>query len=84
MSDQLFENAESGVTTCAAHQGSARMRPKERPARPHGGNRCSREQGSGLEATRGRPAFSDWYGANFDALFDCLTDPDWQPEATSS
>ena len=22
--------------------------------------------------------FSEWYGANFDALFDCLTDPDWQ------
>jgi hypothetical protein len=25
--------------------------------------------------------FPDWYGANFDALFDCLTDPDWQPAA---
>jgi RNAse (barnase) inhibitor barstar len=24
-------------------------------------------------------AFPDWYGANFDALFDCLTDPDWLP-----
>lgn len=23
--------------------------------------------------------FPDWYGTNFDALFDCLTDPDWQP-----
>ena len=23
--------------------------------------------------------FPIWYGANFDALFDCLTDPDWQP-----
>lgn len=23
-------------------------------------------------------AFPDWYGANFDALFDCLTDTDWQ------
>lgn len=23
--------------------------------------------------------FPVWYGANFDALFDCLTDPDWQP-----
>lgn len=21
--------------------------------------------------------FPAWYGANFDALFDCLTDPDW-------
>ena len=23
--------------------------------------------------------FPIWYGANFDALFDCLTDPDWHP-----
>ncbi|NTV72246.1 MAG: barstar family protein [Azonexaceae bacterium] len=23
--------------------------------------------------------FPDWYGANFDALFDCLTDADWHP-----
>ena len=23
--------------------------------------------------------FPDWYGANFDALNDCLGDPDWQP-----
>lgn len=23
--------------------------------------------------------FPIWYGANFDALFDCLTDADWQP-----
>lgn len=21
----------------------------------------------------------DWYGGNFDALVDCLSDPDWQP-----
>ena len=23
--------------------------------------------------------FPIWYGANFDALYDCLTDPDWLP-----
>src|SRR5574343_1046676 len=23
--------------------------------------------------------FPPWYGANFDALFDCLTAPDWRP-----
>ena len=23
--------------------------------------------------------FPDWYGANFDALVDCLLDPDWKP-----
>ena len=23
--------------------------------------------------------FPEWYGNNFDALVDCLTDPDWQP-----
>ena len=22
--------------------------------------------------------FPDWYGANFDALIDCLTDPEWR------
>lgn len=22
--------------------------------------------------------FPDWYGSNFDALYDCLSDPDWQ------
>lgn len=25
-------------------------------------------------------AFPAWYGANFDALRDCLTDPDWHPK----
>lgn len=25
-------------------------------------------------------AFPEWYGANLDALYDCLTDPDWQSE----
>jgi RNAse (barnase) inhibitor barstar len=24
--------------------------------------------------------FPTWYGANLDALHDCLTDPDWQPK----
>ena len=24
--------------------------------------------------------FPAWYGVNFDALHDCLTDPDWQPK----
>lgn len=24
--------------------------------------------------------FPDWYGANLDALRDCLTDPEWQPD----
>lgn len=24
-------------------------------------------------------ALPDWYGANLDALFDCLCDPDWHP-----
>lgn len=28
--------------------------------------------GEGLE-------FPEWYGANFDALYDCLTDGDWMP-----
>ena len=28
--------------------------------------------------------FPDWYGANFDALHDCLTDPDSFPARASS
>lgn len=28
-----------------------------------------------------RFGFPDWFGANFDALDDCLTDPDWAGEA---
>ncbi|PKO36797.1 MAG: hypothetical protein CVU33_16505 [Betaproteobacteria bacterium HGW-Betaproteobacteria-6] len=31
-----------------------------------------RQLGSALD-------FPTWYGANFDALYDCLADPDWQP-----
>lgn len=26
-------------------------------------------------------AFPDWYGANFDALQDCLSDHDWRPKS---
>lgn len=39
---------------------------------------------SGLTETLGKLgkalAFPVWYGANLDALHDCLTDPDWYPE----
>lgn len=32
-----------------------------------------------LTALGTRLSFPIWYGANFDALMDCLTDPDWLP-----
>lgn len=32
-----------------------------------------------LEQLGSKLHFPDWYGANFDALYDCLSDPDWQP-----
>lgn len=33
---------------------------------------CLRQLGAALN-------FPIWYGANFDALYDCLSDADWQP-----
>jgi hypothetical protein len=41
-------------------------------SRPAHGRSVLRQLGKSLH-------FPDWYGANFDALFDCLCDPDWQP-----
>lgn len=32
-----------------------------------------------LEQLGSKLDFPDWYGANFDALYDCLSNPDWQP-----
>jgi RNAse (barnase) inhibitor barstar len=40
------------------------------------GLRASREN---LVALGKSLDFPQWYGANFDALADCLCDPDWQP-----
>lgn len=37
-----------------------------------------RSAGDALTAIGQALHFPDWYGANFDALHDCLTDPDWQ------
>ncbi len=34
---------------------------------------------SALEKLGAAFEFPDWYGANFDALVDCLVDPDWKP-----
>jgi len=82
MSDQLLRNAEkSGVYHLAqAHHNSVRnaaqkegllLLPAEIPACANK-NQALRQLGAALH-------FPTWYGANFDALFDCLTDPDWQP-----
>lgn len=82
MNDQLFENAEeSGVYYLPpAHQGSAADAAKKKGllvltveiAARANKDQALKQLGAALH-------FHTWYGANFDALFDCLTDPDWQP-----
>jgi len=82
MNDQLFENAEeSGVYYLPpAHQGSAADAAKKKGllvltveiAARANKDQALKQLGAALH-------FPTWYGANFDALFDCLTDPDWQP-----
>ena len=82
MNNQLLRNAEkSGVYHLAqAHHNSVRnaaqkegllLLPAEIPACANK-NQALLQLGAALH-------FPTWYGANFDALFDCLTDPDWQP-----
>lgn len=82
MNDQLFESTEeSGVYyLMPAHQGSAVDAAKKKGllvltveiAARANKDQALKQLGSALH-------FPTWYGANFDALFDCLTDPDWQP-----
>lgn len=50
-----------------------RLRLLKAEISPHANkDKALAELGSNLD-------FPIWYGTNFDALFDCLTDPDWQP-----
>lgn len=82
MSDHLFRNAEtSGVYYLPPPRlASIKMTAeKERLAlltaeiAPHANkDKALAQIGTGL-------SFPIWYGANFDALFDCLTDADWHP-----
>lgn len=82
MNDQLFENTEeSGVYYLPpAHQGSAADAAKKKGllvltveiAARANKDQALKQLGAALH-------FPTWYGANFDALFDCLTDPAWQP-----
>lgn len=82
MSDNLLENASSSgvfhlVATqqptieAAAHQADFCVL-KADIVRPASTEDALLQLGSALD-------FPNWYGANFDALYDCLTDPDWQP-----
>ena len=82
MSDNLLENASaSGVFHLAATQRST----VETAA--HQANFCVLKAdivgpASTCEALHQLGSalhFPSWYGANYDALYDCLTDPDWQP-----
>lgn len=82
MNDQLFENTEeSGVYYLPpAHQGSAADAAKKKGLlvlMVEIAARANKDQA--LEQLGAALHFPTWYGANFDALFDCLTDPDWQP-----
>lgn len=74
----------------AHHSGLYTLAPERRPGLEKGAAAaalCRRQVDLGACATAatalaelGRAlAFPDWYGANFDALNDCLSDPDWQP-----
>jgi RNAse (barnase) inhibitor barstar len=82
MSDNLLENASaSGVFHLAAtHQSTIETAAKEADfcvlkadiVRPSSTQDALLQLGSALK-------FPSWYGANFDALYDCLTDPEWQP-----
>ena len=82
MNNQLLRNAEkSGVyhlaqgdhnsVTNAAQKDGLLLLPAEIPACANK-NQALLQLGAALH-------FPTWYGANFDALFDCLTDPAWQP-----
>ena len=82
MNDQLFESTEeSGVYyLLPAHQGSAVDAAQKKGllvltveiAARANKDQALKQLGAALH-------FPTWYGANFDALFDCLTDPAWQP-----
>ncbi len=82
MNDQLFESTEeSGVYyLLPAHQGSAVDAAQKKGLlvlTVEIAARANKDQA--LEQLGAALHFPTWYGANFDALFDCLTDPDWQP-----
>ena len=82
MNDQLFENTEeSGVYYLPpAHQGSAEDAAKKKGLlvlTVEIAARANKDQA--LEQLGAALHFPTWYDANFYALFDCLTDPDWQP-----
>lgn len=81
MSDHLFRNSNtSGLYHLPRHRLAAVGNAADREHRrfllveispPADKTRVLTQIGNAL-------AFPDWYGANFDALFDCLTDAGWQ------
>ncbi|MFZ2973424.1 MAG: barstar family protein [Ferribacterium limneticum] len=82
MSDNLLENASaSGVFHLVATQQSTIETAAKQAdfcvlkadiVRPASTQDVLLQLGTALD-------FPSWYGANFDALYDCLTDPDWRP-----
>ena len=82
MSDNLLKNVDasgvfhlvterqSTIETAASHARFCVL--KADIAKPSSTQDLLAQLGSALN-------FPIWYGANFDALYDCLTDPDWEP-----
>lgn len=82
MSDHFFANGETSGLYYLPHHRRPAVRAAAKKERlrvlsaeigpPATKNAALTQLGAALE-------FPIWYGANFDALFDCLTDADWQP-----
>jgi RNAse (barnase) inhibitor barstar len=82
MSDNLLKNASASGVFYLAPSGQPTIETAAHHARfcvlkadiatPSSAHNVLLQLGSALN-------FPIWYGANFDALHDCLTDPDWQP-----
>jgi RNAse (barnase) inhibitor barstar len=82
MGDHMFKDIErSGVYTLPASRWSATESAAQKAGLcllnatipPHA------DKDKALAHLGAELGFPTWYGANFDALFDCLTAPDWRP-----
>lgn len=80
MPDQLLRDAQrAGLYTLPAERRLALEKASPQFLHRHVRlEHCATTQSCLTEFGR-QLAFPDWYGANFDALNDCLSDPEWQP-----
>ena len=82
MSDPLFSNGNtSGLYYLPPpRQAAACMAARQAGLRVLTAEIAAPATKDGVLSRLGRSLeFPEWYGANFDALFDCLTDTAWQP-----